>query len=324
MKYLLLIGIFLSISTTAIAQSFNTEDPVTYNNYIVAEQSELMSKVVEYIVETVHNNNYREVESKRLEVIGQIEMSINKLKQMAPFKGDSQMKDEALAVFKLYREAYVNDYSQINMLKKDRESSFKAMEMYFNAQDQAEEKLQQTAQKFTLAQQEFAKNNNMKIAEAERDGTMSAIAEVNKYSRKVFLEFFKISKLNGKCLDALNSQDAAIIEAARIALLEGSQSAKDNLTAFSAFKGNNEFRSRTLAYVAYHTLFAQNEVLELKRILETEDRTNEDIDRYNEIIQTYNKDIQTLIKNFNDANVNLLRQHIPNMGLSIEDGAQKG
>ena len=306
------------------AQRFSTDSPADYNNYIVAEQSKLMEKVVEYIVQTVHNNNFREVESKRLEVIGQIETSLYKLKQMSDFKGDNSMKEEALGMFKLYREAYVNDYSQINMLKQDRESSFKAMERYFQAQDQAEEKLRNSADQFDQAQKDFAKRHNMTIKEAESDGTMSNIVEVNKYSRKVFLEFFKVSKLNGKALDALNTQEPDKIEAARKVLLEGANEAFQSLSKIKDYEGDDEYRSRTLAYVAYHKLFAQNDLVKLKEILAKEERSDEEVDLYNQIIQTYNIDIQTLIKNFNDANNSLLRKHIPNTTTSFKDGGQKG
>ena len=323
LSVLWLLPFVVQAQTDPDAESYSAS-PASYNNYIVAVQGNLMDKVVEYIVETVHNENYREVESKRLEVIAQIEASIATLKRMEPFKGDDQMRKEALEVFELYREAYVNDYSQINMLKKDRESSFKAMERYFEAQDLAEKKLQRSADQFEQAQKDFADRHNITITEMESDGTMGMIAKVNRYSRKVFLEFFRISKLNGQSLDALNSRDTIKIEETRIALLKGAQQAWENLKQTSSFKGDDEYRSRTMAFVAYHELFAKNELKELCEILGKESRSNEDIDRYNEIIQTYNTDIKTLIRNFNEANIKLLRKHIPNTSMSFKEPEQKG
>ena len=310
----LLTAILLFSSTVVLLaqEQFSTDNPVAYNNYIISEQSKLMDKVVEYIVQTVHNDNYREVESKRLEVIGQIERSTNKIEALKPFQGDSRMKDEALAVCNLYHDAYVNDYSKINMLKKNREQSFDAMQRYFDAQDKAEAKLRQAAERFTNAQREFAKKHEMEIVEADSDDTMHNISQVNQYSRMVFLEFFKISKLNAKCLDALNEQNVDKIEKCRDDMAKASNASYDALMKIQAFEGDDEFRAKTLAYVKYHHLFASRELKELSDILANANRTDEEIDRYNEIIKDYNNDLQTLIENFNNANLRLLRKHIPN------------
>lgn len=320
-KQLLATALFLFTTLLTFAQGFSTNDPVAYNNYIVSEQSNLMSKVVEHIVQTVHNNNYREVESKRLEVIGQIETSIEKLEGVKPFKGDNSMKEEALAVCKLYYEAYVNDYSKINMLKRNRESSYDAMEGYFDAQDKAEEKLKLAAERFSNAQKSFANTHNMSI-EAQSDETIHNISQVMQYSREVFLEFFRVSKMNALCLDRLNEQNAAKLEVCRLNLLEKSNASHERLQQMESFKDGEDFHGRTLAYINYHRLFANTELKELAEILAIENRTPGQVARYNAIIQQYNRDIQILIENFNEAHLHILRKYIPNTNFKVSTTKQ--
>jgi hypothetical protein len=294
------------------AQPASIDSPTEYNDYIVMEQSKLMGKVIEYIVQTIHNDNFREVESKRLEVIGQVELAIQRLEELPPFRGNDTMRREALEVFMLYRDAYVNDYSQINMLKQSREESFRAMSAYLAAQEAAEEKLRQNAQRLSQAQQAFAEAHRIRLTSSPPDSTMMAISAVNHYSRAIFLEFFRVSKANGLCMDALNAQDSQRLLAARERLLEASNLSWEALRAAEPFKGSdNALRAKTLAYVAYHRLLAQKELPELVDILAKQEREDADVDRYNAIIQTYNADIQKLVADFNQAHDDLFRNHIP-------------
>ena len=209
-----------------LAQQF--EEPAAYNNYIVGEQNKVLAKVIEYIVQSVHNEDFSAVENKRLQVIGQIETAIQRIEKLEPFEKGDKLKLEALEVLKLYKEAYKEDFSEINVLKKNRESSFEAMEQYFEAQDKAELKMNKTAERFNNAQKAFIEKHALIMEEAEKDKTMEVISNVNKYSRDVFLEYFRISKLNAACLDALSAQNPDLLEKKRVALLEGANTAYMN------------------------------------------------------------------------------------------------
>ncbi len=293
------------------------ESPAEYNNYIVEQQGKLMQKVVDYIVQTVHNDNFEEVENRRLQVLGQIEVAINKLESLEKFSENDNMKEEALAVFKLYKKSYSEDFSEINLLKKEREGSFEDMERYFQAQDKAEKAIYEASDRLHEAQRAFAETHKMIIEEAEKDETMTIIANVNKYGRDVFLEYFKVSKLNGACLDALNEQDATILEESRLALLKGTEEAYSNLKNIVAYKGDEDYKNKAMAYVAYNKLFATKDLATLVNILGNNERTDADVDNFNKIIAQYNQDATDLLEQFNNANIRLMRTHIPKTTVQV-------
>jgi hypothetical protein len=307
-KTLLSLTLLLSFSSL-FAQKI--ESPVEYNNYIVEQQGKLMHKVVEYIVQTVHNDNFEEVENRRLQVLGQIEVAITKLESLEKFNKEDNMRDEALAVFKLYKKSYSEDFSEINLLKQDREGSFEDMERYFQAQDKAEKAIYEASDRLHEAQRAFAETHKMTIEEAEKDETMSIIANVNKYGRDVFLEYFKVSKLNGACLDALNEQNADKLEENRLLLLKGTEEAYSNLKNIVAYKNDEDYKNKAMAYVAYNKLFATKDLATLVTVLGNNERTNEDVETYNKIIAQYNQDATDLLEQFNSANMKLMRTHIP-------------
>ena len=154
---------------------------------------------------------------------------------------------------------------------------------------------------------------------------MQIISDVNRYVRDVFLEYFKVSKLSGACLDALNEQDIELLETNRQALLKGSSDSYSNLRAITPYADDADFKNKGLAYVTYFKVFAQKDLVEVINILKNEARTNADIDKYNDIINQYNIDQGTLINNFNEANTKLMRTHIPNnTGGNATDGGKKG
>ena len=72
-------------SLVAIAQDFT--DPVSYNNYILNEQSRIIGKSLEYTARAVHTDDFEIVEKERLELISEIEKSILTVRRMPPFKG---------------------------------------------------------------------------------------------------------------------------------------------------------------------------------------------------------------------------------------------
>lgn len=315
---LLLLLIILSSFFTVSAQEDETQlsesanEIGEYNNYIVHQQSMMMRRLVEYIVHSVHNENFKEVEDKRQGVLFQIDLAIHNLEKLKPLESGDEMREKALEVFKLYKKLYSEDYGKINLLKRTKENSFENMETYFDALDKAESEINNSFNELNKVQLDFAEKHELKIKEHEKDGTMEIIANLNKYSRAVFLEYFKVYKLSSAFMNETVEQNDETAETTGEALLKGTEDAYTNLKNIEAYKGDEDYKNKAMAYVAYNKLFSTKDFPSIMSILTKEERSQADIDSLNEILTQYYNDTNDLLNQFNNANLNLMRTHIPN------------
>lgn len=311
---LLLLTLAILLANPLFSQNF--EDPVEYNNFIVSKQSDVVEKSMEYVSLSVHSQDEGAVDAKRREVVRTLEKGIRDIEGMPAYKGDARLKNEALDVLRLYLEVYTADFNEAALLKKDRESSFEAMEKYFKAQEKAERKLAQAGEQFSKAQDAYAKKYELLIKEEERESELkdklTIIADVNEYTHKVFLLYFKPFKIDAAFLDAFNRQKPSAMESKRQELLKTADAALVQLDLVGPFQDDKKYLEATQKVLQQYVDFAKGDYKELVRIMENKDAlTQEDVDKVNSIIENYNKTMQTLIQGFNEENSAFLQRHIP-------------
>ncbi len=310
--YLTIFGVlFLSIS--AFAQIFS--NAAEYNNYIIKEQTAITKKTVTYIQENVHNDDDSEVEAKRTDVIKQIKKSLKKLKKMGDYYGDTKLRDEAINTFEEFKYVYEVSYKEINILAGTQQQSFEAMEKYLKAQTKAEKKLAKATARFSKAQKKFAKKNNLQLSNnnGKLEQQMQEIAEVNDYSRKLFLLYFKVSKINGLVLDGMNNKKASVVKSKSKDLVTTAEEALVVLNQTSDFKGNSEYRKATKDIIEFFLKMGKEKYSQLPALMKKEKQNNltqDDVNAYNGIIEYYNDKATDLTNKFNEENQKLLQSNI--------------
>jgi hypothetical protein len=306
--------LLLLLPAISIAQQF--DDPVDYNNFIVGHQTDVVTISMEYISISVHSEDERAVESKRQQVVKQLKKSINEVKRAEGYKGDNRLKSEAIDVFELYLSTYTTDFNEAELLKKDRQSSFDAMESYFKAQEKAEKKLAAASDQFSRAQDAYAKKYDLLMEEGEGNdelgNKMQIVSDVNVYTRKLFLLYFKPFKIDAAFLDAFNEQKVSTMKSKRAELLKHADDGLTKLRLLGPFKGDKSYMNATKELLSTYKELCQGDYKELVTIIERKDKlTQEDVDRANAIIQAYNENIQKLMKDFNESNSTFMQKHIP-------------
>jgi hypothetical protein len=294
-----------------------SKEAVEYSNYIVNQQSMMMKRLVDYIVNSIHNDNFEQVEDKRQGVLFQIDLSLHNLEKLKPLADGDEMREKAVEIFKLYKKLYEEDYEEINLLKQTKESSFENMELYFQASSNAELKVSGAFDDLNKAQIEFAEKHKFTIEESEGDETMGIIANVNKYSRDVFLEYFKVYKLSAAFISVTASLDSTKAEENGLELMKGAEDAYTNLKKIEAYKDDENYKSKAIAYVAYNKIFSEKDIPVIMNILKKSEPTQTDIDSLNEILTQYYDDTNELLNQFNNANIKLMRTHIPKMTTQV-------
>lgn len=313
MKSLLLI-MFLSGMVVAQAQTFS--DPASYNNAIVEEQNRITARNLDYITTSVHSKNFQLIDQKRQEVIKQLQSALAKTKALPDYNGDTQMRDKAAGVLQTYLETFEIDFNDALALKMDSEASFEAMEAYFLAQEKAEKKLDQANQTFMDAQMAFAKSNNMEIVgNPKAESKLTLIGNLNQYTREVYLQYFKVSKINAAYMEALNVEDLDKMKTKTKALQKASAEALKALNAMDGFEGDKTYLNSAIKLALFHDELAQEDYPELNKIISRKDKlTQEDVDAFNKIIDKVNSGSQSLIERFNSESENILKKHIPAPG----------
>lgn len=313
MKKLLiyLLPVFCAIQTGFAQEKVKNHPGVDYNDVIVGEHRVLLSLVTDYLVQTVHSEDFAEIERKRKQVIDQVESAITKVQSLGDFEGDTKMRDEALAVLRMYKEAYTQDFNTINTLRAESQKSYEAMTQYLRAEELAEEKLNNTLKRFNKAQEEFADRHNLIIDMGGKKHPMDIIFQVYKYNREVFLQYFKVFIQNESCLNALYEQDAEKLDRERKKLILYAQDAHASLKSTETLKQDGNYKQSAMAYISFHIKFAQGGMLDLVKYFNNKSPERADATAAQKLLDQYNQELGQAEDAFHTANILLLRTHIP-------------
>jgi len=315
MRKLILIGlIFFGLACYAQENEFNLKNAGDYNNFIMKEMTMAVQKNFEYLSFVVHSEAYDQMDEKRKEVVQQVVESKEKISQMPPLDGDSRLRDEAVEVLNEYKNAFELDFRQIIVLKKKSKDSHQAMLDYFKAEDDAEDKLNKATQKLRKAQRAYASKNNMTVVDGKADDElerkMGKAKAANEYWRKLFIEYFKVSKAYDDLWESLNQRKAAVIENERIKVVKTIDSELPVIKAFPGFNGDTEFRDQTVSLVEYYRKVADEKFAKITELLGHKELTQADIDTINSIINQCNADHERLAYNWNMASQDLFRKNV--------------
>lgn len=313
---LVLAGTLLAgFTTTASAQTFT--DPGAYNNFIIGEQRAMLKKNLRYISKAAHSDNEKRIDAKRLDLVKQTELSLNRLAKLPAFEDDKGFKDQTTEAFYQLLKVYSEDYKAVDMMASTRTGSVENMERYLHAQEVAEAKLQVVNDSVNAAQTRFAKRHKMNISE-DPEGKriaqyMRQVSEVNAYQHQVFLAQFRTEKASAMLADALRLQNAAEFEVARLKLQEDTRLALESLAAVPAFRGKDiQYRNAARNLIKHYNTMCADHFVKMKDLIERKDKlTKVDVDSYNKYINFYNTQNQKMINAYNQAGSVFMATYVP-------------
>lgn len=292
-------------------------NPGDYNNFIVNEQRELLKKNLRYISKAAHSENEKKIESRRLEVVKQNELSLARLAKLKPYEGDKDFKENATEALYQQLKVYSEDYKRVDFLAATRTQSVENMEAYFRAQEAAETKLQGVGDSVDAAQKRFAKRHGMTLSTdretQELDRYIAQVSEVNAYQHRIIVPQFRMEKAIARVMDALNGQDPAALESARTQLLEDVKTAQAELAAVPAFRGKDgKYRDAASSMATYYTGLGTNQLVKIKGFMERRNSlTKADVTEVNGHIAYLNANNSRVSQAYNQAANNFSATYIP-------------
>ena len=172
MRNLSVIFFILVFSVVACNQPVKGRNGVTYksavqyNDYIVSRQSKLMQHVLDFAKAAA--NNLDSAAKMLAEYTNQTAQTVEDIKGMPAYKGDTSLRDAAVRSFSFYKNVFQNDYTRIIQIRKkgDEMTNEDVVEMQ-RIVDKITREEEGFDKSFHNAQKNFADKNNMKLAENE-------------------------------------------------------------------------------------------------------------------------------------------------------------
>ncbi|MEM0993229.1 MAG: hypothetical protein AAGI49_09340 [Bacteroidota bacterium] len=294
-KYLSILCCAITLAASAQPMNQVEEYFTFFNNQHVLVNNLAMN----YLQYSVHSSDFGLIEKKRQEVIDQLDKSITAVKAIEPLTEDDQLKPTALEVFQSFSASFNMDFVDLMQLKMSSQTSYESMEQYFEARKEAEQKMDEAANRYLEAQKAFAEKHNILLQDAEANGDIQDLNQLNNYHQAIFLKYFKALSRNNEFMNAMNSQDADAIAKARLQLEQDSDETLKVLQNMPAFKDDTAYRDAAIDLVEKLNTLAKGDFKKLEDISKKSpaDRTQADVDVFNKTIQS----LQTVVPNLNAA-----------------------
>lgn len=304
--------LFSAISFTLVAQSGS--DVNNYLTFFNNQHTAVNNAAMAYLQFSVHSEDLNLIQEKRQTVLNQLNNSIDLIQKAPAFKEeDNSLKDEALNVFQTLRSSFDENPAEMMQLKMQSQTSFDAMESYFNAQKVAQQKMEAASGRYLAAQRAFAEKYNVQLVEADENNDIQDLNRLNNYHQAVLLKYFKVTARNNDFMEAMNSQDLEKAQQVLDELSKDSEAALASLKAMPDFKEDSAYRMAAIELVAAIDDLAKNgygTMLNLMKKSPTE-RTQADVDAFNKTATSF----QTLIPQLNqktmEAGNELLKKYVP-------------
>lgn len=159
-KLLLLFFILLSgLQHPATAQQFKT--PEAYHSFIVSEQEKVANTLIYFSKQFNSKDSILLANYNKTKAI--LKKSLENIRNLPPYNGDSELKDAALPLFEMYYSAMDIEYREIVYfyIKKDLgEKTQERINFLFKSIDEREKKLDEH---LIEAQANFAKKYHLEI-----------------------------------------------------------------------------------------------------------------------------------------------------------------
>lgn len=306
--------IFLGFGLSGFSQN-----AVEYMNSVSSEFKSIQSATWDYTKSVAKNKSARKVEKNRQDLVKTISASIEKVKKVGAFKGETYYRDSILSFLVLNKAVVAQDYEKIMNLEEIAEQSYDLMDAYITAQDQASDKLSQAGDMVDEIERRFAKENDITLIEStDKIGLkLKKAGEVYDYYNPVYLIFFKAFKQEAYLLDALNKGDVSGMEQNKSSLSTIAQEGMEKLQAIASFSNDASLKNAALEMMRFYAEEADKHFQTLIDFQATKEafekakatidskkgkQTQEDVDTYNQLVKEYNLKIAEFNSTNNDLN----------------------
>ena len=308
-RFILFVGIGLW-PAAQIAQT-SEKSASEYHNAIVEQHNILAKSKLDYAYLALQEEDIATLDSARKVVEMTIENSLKQIEALGAYGESDTFRLATLGAFQGFKEVFSSDFPKLLEKRADRFSSVKNLSSYFKEEAEAEAKLSDAERLFVTAKKQFSETHKLQVS---RDGGSDLTSQVERmnayrnYSRKVFLQYFGIAKLNADLWKFYDEQNHIRADLMRQEIVLKAKKVIKRVGRMPAFEGEDGYKNAVLAILTKYQALAEKDYKQLiifqKRLEEPGTVTSPDeveiynkmVDRHNEIISNYNKEVPDLLK----------------------------
>lgn len=337
------IAIACVMLVAASIQARSGREALTYMEKISKPTEKIPIDMWDYIRSAAHSKNAVQVENKRRSLIQNVAAVRAATARQPGFDGDTTFRDSLVHYLTTLHIILTEDYGKIVDMEEVAEQSYDAMEAYLLAKEKANVKMNEAAEAFRKAEEEYASKHNIKLiyTESEVSKNLKKAGEVMAHYNQVYLIFFKSYKQELYLLDALNKQDMGKFEQNRLALAKTTDKGLDLLDDIDDYNGDDSLLEACEEYLEFANKEAeehlkivsefqskQEQFEDIKGAFEAKkqsERTQKDVDlynakvkevndasqRYNNMMNQLNQNRSRLIDFWNKSGTRFFERHVP-------------
>ncbi len=339
---LVLAGLLVLHCATIPAPDATPAGALAHMKQIGSPVDPIRNNMLSYMQSVAHSKNPEELEQKRRNLIDSVSLAIQKVSNVAPYKGDNRYRESTLELLDTMYAVLSEDYGRLVDLKKIAEESYDSMEAYMEARRQANLRLDEAADEAAAVEEKFAADYNINLVtrEDEIGRKLSLASAAMGYQSDLFLIYFKPYKQEAYLMQALDREDISGIEQNRESLQEYAREGQEKLREIQPHKGDDsllQVANRMMQFydeearktAVFVDLALKKDQLErAKQSLESVDasrRTQAQVDSYNRLVNEYNSLVnqanavnselnqkrKALVDLWNKTNDQFLARHVP-------------
>lgn len=287
------------------------------------DMKDITQAIWEYVSATAHGNVAKKVDKKRLEVLDNLSASKSRISALPGYNGNTTYRDAVIKYLDLSYAIFSDDYAKLVDLEAIAEESYDAMEAYMLTKDRANDKLREAGDAMSLAEESFAKENNINLVDPEQDKISKNLDISNlvyDHYNEVYLIFFKSYKQEFYLLEAIKKNDINATEQNRNALLANTGEGLDKLKNMKGYNNDASIIIACKKLLEFYQSEAEKDIPVIQDFLlkseyfekvkstfeskQEKDRTQTDVDKYNEAVNSYNDALNKTNKTYETTNAN--------------------
>jgi|ERR1043165_2248777 hypothetical protein len=295
----LFVFLFTVVCITVNAQNSSASNYISSLNKV---QQDVMQKFWNFTSTQAHSHNEAAINTKRTELSSALQSGIATVSKMQGLDGDASLRDSTLVYFRVTYNALTTDYAKIQQMETVSQKSYENMLAFMEQRNKVDNRMAAIGLNYDKLYKAFCARHNIKIIE----GTNPLIDKITKanpvvvHQSRVFLAFFKAQMSENYMIEAMNRNDAALMEQARTGLkndaLEGAK-VIDTVRIVNNDKSLVDATRETLKFFIYESdkmsamldYHAKKQKMDALNTVATKTKDNADIEKYNAAVDAYNK-----------------------------------
>jgi len=308
------ITLLLLLTFASALQVHAQKSPADYLSGIMMGEQQITEDFLSYISALTHGKSARKIEKRRTELLNAVAQAKSRISHAPSFTdGDSTVRVAALNYYTIDYNLLKEDYAKIVDMEEIAEESYDNMEAYLNAENAADQKLQDAFKLYNGAIKTFGEKHNITIVDDNSKTAQKAeiVHKVNDYYHKVYLIFFKSYKQEMYLSKAVEKKDLNGIEQNRNTLLKDVEEGFEKLGKLPSYDGDGDLaiacraalqfyqkEAKTSVPVISDFLLKNDNFEKLKKSMDSGDHSKEQVDNYNKAV----KEINAAVNNYNRIN----------------------